>query len=103
LRSFSSFTSFPAGILIFFLFLQYAFASHVKLNDYSPDSLLPVHPRPNEHSIRTEDILKIIEEEGESIAVICFGAVQYYNGEWFDMEAITKAGQAKVSTRFPFS
>ncbi|GAA6013965.1 hypothetical protein JCM11491_003471 [Sporobolomyces phaffii] len=73
----------------------YAFASHVKLNDYSPTSLLPVHPRSNEHSIRTEDILKIIEEEGDSIAVICFGAVQYYNGELFDMEAITKAGHAK--------
>ncbi|GAA5895727.1 kynureninase [Sporobolomyces salmoneus] len=73
----------------------YAFASHVKLNDYSPSSLLPVYPRPNEYSIRTEDILKLIEEEGDSIAVICFGAVQYYNGEWFDMEAITKAGHAK--------
>ncbi|GAA5829962.1 hypothetical protein JCM3766R1_006717 [Sporobolomyces carnicolor] len=74
---------------------SYAFASHVKLNEFPPSSLLPVSPRPNEHSIRTEDILKIIEEEGDSIAVICFGAVQYYNGEWFDMQAITKAGQAK--------
>ncbi|GAA5994462.1 hypothetical protein JCM5350_007044 [Sporobolomyces pararoseus] len=73
----------------------YAFASHVKLNDYSPDSLLPVYPRKDEYSIRTQDILDLIEAEGDSIAVICFGAIQYYNGEWFDMEAITKAGQAK--------
>lgn len=54
-------------------------------------------PREGEHIIRTEDILKIIEEEGDSIAVICFGAVQYYSGEWFEMEIITKAGHAKVS------
>lgn len=75
---------------------QYAFASHVALHDYPPSSLLPVFPREGEHTIRTDDILRIIEDEGDSIAVICFGAVQYYSGEWFDMEAITKAGQAKV-------
>ncbi|GAA5824000.1 hypothetical protein JCM10212_005313 [Sporobolomyces blumeae] len=74
---------------------SYAFASHVALHDFSPSSLLPVFPRAGEHSIRTEDILELIEKEGDEIAVICFGAVQYYNGEWFDMEAITKAGQAK--------
>lgn len=53
-------------------------------------------PLPGEYTIRTSEILKLIEEEGESIAVICFGAVQYYSGEWFEMEAITKAGHAKV-------
>jgi len=55
-----------------------------------------MYPREGEYTIRTEDILKVIEEEGDSIAVICFGAVQYYSGEWFDMEKITAAGQAKV-------
>ncbi|GAA5963018.1 hypothetical protein JCM8115_002591 [Rhodotorula mucilaginosa] len=74
---------------------SYAFASHVALHDYPPSSLLPVYPREGEHAIRTEDILRIIEEEGDSIAVICFGAVQYYSGQWFDMEAITTAGRAK--------
>lgn len=77
--------------------LQYAFASHVALHDYPPSSLLPVYPRDGEHNIRTEDVLRLIEEEGDSIAVICFGAVQYYTGQWFDMEAITRAGRAKVS------
>ncbi|BGP33314.1 Kynureninase (L-kynurenine hydrolase) [Rhodotorula toruloides] len=73
----------------------YAFASHIALHDYPPSSLLPVYPRQGEHNIRTEDILRLIEEEGNSVAVICFGAVQYYSGEWFDMKAITKAGRAK--------
>lgn len=53
-------------------------------------------PREGEHTLRTEDILKVISDEGDSIAVICFGAVQYYSGEWFEMEAITVAGHAKV-------
>lgn len=54
-------------------------------------------PREGEFTIRTEDLLDLIEREGDSIAVICFGAVQYYSGEWFAMEEITKAGHAKVS------
>ncbi len=78
---------------------QYAFASQIANAGFSPDSLLPVFPREGEFVIRTEDILDLIEKEGDSIAVICFGAVQYYSAEWFEMEKITKAGHAKVSHR----
>lgn len=78
---------------------QYAFASQAALHDYPSSSLLRVDPLPGEYTIRTEEILKLIEEEGETIAIICFGAVQYYSGEFFDMEAITKAGHAKVKRR----
>ena len=31
------------------------------------------------------------------------GAVQFYTGQWFEMETITKAAQAKGSTVFNFS
>ena len=66
------------------------------MHGYPASSLLPVFPRPGEYVIRTEDILEIIAEQGDSIAVICFGAVQYYSGEWFEMKTITEAGHAKV-------
>jgi kynureninase len=78
---------------------QYAFASQVALREFAPSSLLRVNPREGEYVIRTQDILDIIEREGDSIAIICFGAVQYYSAEYFDMEAITKAGHAKVGVR----
>lgn len=79
-----------------FCYPQYAFASQIELHGYPTSCLLPIFPREGEHTIRTEDILKVIEEEGDSIAVICFGAVQYYSGEWFEMEKITTAGHGKV-------
>ncbi|KAK4046626.1 Kynureninase (L-kynurenine hydrolase) [Microbotryomycetes sp. JL221] len=74
---------------------QYAFASQAAVNGFTEESLLRVYPREGEFNIRTEDILRLIEEQGDSIAIICFGAIQFYSGEWFDMETITKAGRAK--------
>lgn len=50
--------------------------------------------------MRTEDILEVIEKEGDSIAVILFSAVHFYTGQLFNIPAITKAGQAKVCTSF---
>ena len=76
--------------------MQYAFASQVEAHDFPPTSLLPMDPLPGEYALRTEEILKVIEEEGDSIAVICFGAIQYYSGEFFDMKRIAAAGHAKV-------
>lgn len=46
--------------------------------------------------MRIEDILAVIEKEGDSIAVILFSGVQYYTGQLFDIPRITKAGQEKV-------
>lgn len=49
-----------------------------------------------------KDILKMIEKEGDSIAVVMFSGVQYYTGQLFDMAAITEAGQRKVRRRQEF-
>jgi len=55
-------------------------------------------PREGEQTLRTEDIISLINEHGDSLALVMFSGVQYYTGQLFDMEAITKAGHAKVST-----
>ena len=57
------------------------------------DALIKLTPRIGEALIRTEDVEKIIEEEGDSIALIMLGGVNYYTGQLFDIERITKVAQ----------
>jgi kynureninase len=38
----------------------------------------------------------VIQEQGDSIATVCLSGVQYYTGQYFDIQAITEAGHAKV-------
>lgn len=54
------------------------------------DAVVEVHPREGEHTIRQEDIMTAIEENKDELALVFFGGVNYYTGQLFDMEAITK-------------
>jgi kynureninase len=72
---------------------QYALESQVKFHGYEPqDALIEVGSREGEHTIRHEDIISAIEEHGSEIAMIMIGGVNYYTGQFFDLEGITKAG-----------
>jgi len=74
----------------------YAVASQIKYHGYSvEDSLIKLTPRGGESAIRTEDIEAIIEREGDEIALIILGGVNYYTGQVFDFETITKMGHEK--------
>lgn len=74
---------------------QYALESQVKFHGLNLDTdLIEIAPRDGEHLIREEDILTKIAEVGDELAMIMIGGVNYYTGQLFDMEAITKAGHA---------
>jgi len=45
--------------------------------------------------IKTNDILNIIEQEGEQISLIWLGALQYYSGQFFEIEKISKKAHEK--------
>jgi len=74
----------------------YAVESQIKYHGHSiEESLIKLTPRDGESVIRTEDIEVIIEREGDEIALIMLGGVNYYTGQVFDFERITKLGHVK--------
>ena len=74
---------------------QYALESQVKLHGYKPeDAIIEIAPREGEHTIRHEDIYEAIEKNKNELALVMIGGVNYYSGQLFDMESITKAGHA---------
>ena len=73
----------------------YAMASQIAFHGGDPDQdLVEMRPRTGEHTLRTEDIEARIAELGDELALVLFGGVNFYTGQAFDLEAITKAGHA---------
>jgi len=74
---------------------QYAFETQAIYHGLDPaNAVVEVYPRDGEHTLRTEDILSVIREHGDTVAVVLFGGVNYYTGQLFDMKAITEAAHA---------
>jgi kynureninase len=75
---------------------QYAVKSQIHFHGFDPaSSLLELTPRSGESCLRDEDIESLIEEQGDSIALILLGGVNYATGQAFDLPGITKAGRRK--------
>src|SRR5579862_743421 len=75
---------------------QYAVKSQIRFHGFDPaTSLLELTPREGEFCMRDEDIESLIEREGDSIALILLGGVNYVTGQAFDVATITKAGHRK--------
>jgi kynureninase len=75
---------------------QYAVKSQIEFHGLDPaSSLLELTPRADEFCMRDGDIESLIDREGESIALILLGGVNYATGQAFDMEGISKAGRRK--------
>jgi len=78
---------------------QYAVESQVKFHGFSPnDAIVELIPRTGEDTLRTEDITKKIEDLGDSLALVMIGGVNYYTGQFFDLEKITAAAHKVGAT-----
>lgn len=72
---------------------QYVFESQLKFHGFDPaTALIELRPRAGESWLRTGDILAAIDNHAEELALVFFGAVQYYTGQAFDIKKITTAG-----------
>ncbi|ODQ80197.1 hypothetical protein BABINDRAFT_35437 [Babjeviella inositovora NRRL Y-12698] len=76
----------------------YAFLNQVRLRGYDASHLVQLAPRAREYVLRTEDILAAIDQHEAELALVCFSGIQYYTGQFFDIEAITRHAKAKGIT-----
>ena len=75
---------------------RYAVESQVSFHGYNPkEGILKMKARENESLIRWKDLEECIEREGESIALILLGGVNYYTGQYFDLKRIAEKGHKK--------
>jgi kynureninase len=75
---------------------RHAVSSQIAFHGYDPaTALLELAPRPGEFCIRDEDIASMIDEHGDSVALILLGGVNYATGQAFDIASITKSGHGK--------
>ncbi len=70
---------------------MYAIESQVKHHGFAyEDAVIEIAPRDGEFTLRTEDILDVIEQHKNEVAVVFFSGVQYYTGQYFNIPEITK-------------
>jgi kynureninase len=71
---------------------MYMLETQVRFHGLDPDEVIvELKPREGEHTLRTEDILAEIKNQGDSLALVNMAGLQYYTGQLFDMKAITEA------------
>ncbi|MFN8287149.1 MAG: kynureninase [Chitinophagales bacterium] len=73
----------------------YAFEQQIRLHGLNPDEcIIEVMPREGEMTLRTADIIAKIEEHKDELALVMLSAVNYYTGQFFELQKIAKAAKA---------
>lgn len=72
---------------------RYAVHSQITWHGFNPaETLIEIQPRAGEDTLRTEDIENLLDQEGETIALVLLGGVNYLTGQAFEMKRITHEG-----------
>ena len=72
----------------------YAIKTQILHHELDPkEALILARPRKGEFTIRSEDIVELIERHADDLAVVMFGAVNFFTGQLFDIEKIAAAAQ----------
>jgi kynureninase len=75
---------------------DYAVESQAIVHGFDPaEALVRLSPRPGQHTIDTAEIAEVLERDGQSIALVLLPGVQYYTGQAFEIEAITRLAHGK--------
>ncbi|HEY7000697.1 MAG TPA: kynureninase [Candidatus Udaeobacter sp.] len=77
----------------------YAIKTQIVHHELDPrDALILARPRKGEFTIRTDDIIDLIEKHADQLAVVMLAGVNFFTGQFFDMKRITAAAQSRDIT-----
>ena len=75
---------------------KYAVESQLKFHGFDAEyGLILWKPRTGEDLLRIEDLESILDEQGDEIALLLIGGVNYYTGQYLDLKKIATLGHAK--------
>lgn len=72
---------------------RYAVSSQAIWHGFDPgESIVLWKPDPGEYTLRTKRLEELLQQEGDKIALILLGGVNYYTGQYLDIPRITALG-----------
>ncbi len=72
---------------------RYAVASQAKWHGYNEnDSMIQWRPPKGEYCLHIDGLKELLKEQGNQIAMILLGGVNYYTGQYLDIKEITRLG-----------
>ena len=75
---------------------RYAVESQLKYHGFdTSEGLIEWKPRNGEDLLKIEDLESIVSENGDEIALLLIGGVNYYTGQFLDLKRIAEIGHAK--------
>jgi len=74
---------------------RYAVASQAIWHGFDQDdAIIQWSPPEGEHCLQLDSLKEILKEQGEQMALILIGGVNYYTGQYLDLKEITKLGHS---------
>ncbi len=75
---------------------RYAVQSQLKFHGFDvADGLIEWKPRAGEELLNIKDLETIVAEQGDEIALLLIGGVNYYTGQYLDLKRIAEIGHSK--------
>ncbi|MCB0388321.1 MAG: kynureninase, partial [Winogradskyella sp.] len=75
---------------------RYAVQTQLEFHGFDAnEGLIEWKPRQGEELLNLDDLETILEEQGDEIALLLIGGVNYYTGQYLDLKKIAELGHAK--------
>jgi kynureninase len=75
---------------------RYAVQSQLSFHGFDPEeALIEWKPKEGKELLELEDLKSILDSQGDEVALLLVGGVNYYTGQYLDLKKIAELGHAK--------